>query len=112
MSTVEPAGRSHPHVWLAGPFAFGLPYLYAWARPDAVAHDPLLQHKSLYLNVPFFLARAVCRRAERAVLAVPDTNPLAAVYLNRLSDFLFVLARTANAEDGVDGPLWRPGGSP
>src|SRR5947207_2769805 len=31
-----------------------------------------------------FLARAVCRRAERAALSVPDTNPLAAVYLNRL----------------------------
>jgi cob(I)alamin adenosyltransferase len=56
-----------------------------------------------------FLARAVCRRAERAVLAVPDTNPLAAVYLNRLSDLLFVLARSANAEAGVEGPLWRPG---
>jgi cob(I)alamin adenosyltransferase len=58
-----------------------------------------------------FLARAVCRRAERAALAVPDTNPLAAVYLNRLSDLLFVLARAANAEDGVDEPLWRPGAS-
>ena len=56
-----------------------------------------------------FLARAVCRRAERAVLAVSDVNPLAAVYLNRLSDLLFVLARAANAEDGVDEPLWRPG---
>jgi cob(I)alamin adenosyltransferase len=56
-----------------------------------------------------FLARAVCRRAERAVLSVPDRNPLAAVYLNRLSDLLFVLARAANAEAGVDGPLWRPG---
>ncbi|HKN63797.1 MAG TPA: cob(I)yrinic acid a,c-diamide adenosyltransferase [Gaiellaceae bacterium] len=56
-----------------------------------------------------FLARAVCRRAERAVLAVSDTNPLAAVYLNRLSDLLFVLARAANAEAGVDEPLWRPG---
>ncbi|HEU5244124.1 MAG TPA: cob(I)yrinic acid a,c-diamide adenosyltransferase [Gaiellaceae bacterium] len=56
-----------------------------------------------------FLARAVCRRAERAVLAVPDTNPLAAVYLNRLSDLLFVLARAANADAGVDEPLWRPG---
>jgi cob(I)alamin adenosyltransferase len=54
-----------------------------------------------------FLARAVCRRAERAVLAVPDTNPLAAVYLNRLSDLLFVLARGAN--DGEE-PLWQPGG--
>ncbi|MGZ4289547.1 MAG: cob(I)yrinic acid a,c-diamide adenosyltransferase [Gaiellaceae bacterium] len=57
-----------------------------------------------------FLARAVCRRAERAVLAVPDTNPLAAVYLNRLSDLLFVLGRAANADDGVEEPLWRPGG--
>jgi cob(I)alamin adenosyltransferase len=56
-----------------------------------------------------FVARAVCRRAERAVLAVPDVNPRAAVYLNRLSDLLFVLARAANAEAGVDGPLWRPG---
>jgi cob(I)alamin adenosyltransferase len=56
-----------------------------------------------------FLARAVCRRAERSVLAVRDTNPLAAVYLNRLSDLLFVLARAANLEAGVDEPLWRPG---
>ena len=53
-----------------------------------------------------FLARAVCRRAERAVLAVTDTNPLCAVYLNRLSDLLFVLARAANA--GKE-PLWKPG---
>jgi cob(I)alamin adenosyltransferase len=58
-----------------------------------------------------FLARAVCRRAERAVLAVPDANPLAAVYLNRLSDLLFVLARAANAHAGVEEPLWRPGSS-
>jgi cob(I)alamin adenosyltransferase len=53
-----------------------------------------------------FLARAVCRRAERTVLAVPDANPLAAIYLNRLSDLLFVLARTAN---GGAEPLWKPG---
>jgi cob(I)alamin adenosyltransferase len=56
-----------------------------------------------------FLARAVCRRAERAVLAAPDTNPLVGVYLNRLSDLLFVLARAANAGAGVEEPLWRPG---
>ena len=59
-----------------------------------------------------FLARAVCRRAERAVLAVPGMNPLASVYLNRLSDLLFVLARAANAEAGMAGPLWRPGSTP
>jgi cob(I)alamin adenosyltransferase len=56
-----------------------------------------------------FLARAVCRRAERTVLAVTDANPLAAVYLNRLSDLLFVLARAANRDAGVEEPLWRPG---
>ena len=55
-----------------------------------------------------YIARAVCRRAERAVLAVDGVNPLAAVYLNRLSDLLFVLARAAN---GGDEPLWRPGDS-
>jgi cob(I)alamin adenosyltransferase len=58
-----------------------------------------------------FLARAVCRRAERAVLAVPDVNPLAAIYLNRLSDLLFVLARAANVGGGIEEPLWRPGAS-
>ena len=41
------------------PIAFALPRLYPWARPEAVAADPLLQHKSLYLNPGFFLARAV-----------------------------------------------------
>ena len=55
-----------------------------------------------------YVARAVCRRAERAVLAVDGANPLVAVYLNRLSDLLFVLARLAN---GGDEPLWRPGDS-
>jgi hypothetical protein len=39
------------------PLVFGLPHLYDWARPDAVLGDPVLQHKSAYLNVPFFLFR-------------------------------------------------------
>ena len=56
-----------------------------------------------------FLARAVCRRAERTVRALEDANPLAAVYLNRLSDLLFVLARKGNAARGE--PLWKPGES-
>jgi cob(I)alamin adenosyltransferase len=56
------------------------------------------------------VARAVCRRAERDVLAAAEQvelNPLVSVYLNRLSDLLFVLARTANAD--ADEPLWKPG---
>ena len=45
------------------------------------------------------IARTVCRRAEREALAVgDDANPLALVYLNRLSDLLFILARAANAD--------------
>jgi cob(I)alamin adenosyltransferase len=55
-------------------------------------------------------ARATCRRAERAALAA-DVNPLAVVYLNRLSDLLFILARAANAAAGRDEPLWKPGAS-
>jgi cob(I)alamin adenosyltransferase len=60
------------------------------------------------------VARTVCRRAEREVLAAGDEvaiNPLVLVYLNRLSDLLFILARTANAAAGQDEPLWKPGGS-
>lgn len=58
------------------------------------------------------VARAVCRRAERDVLAAAaagPVNPLVAVYLNRLSDLLFVLARAANPPG--QEPLWLPGGS-
>jgi len=42
------------------------------------------------------VARTVCRRAERAVLAVPDLRPDVLIYLNRLGDLLFVLARRAS----------------
>jgi hypothetical protein len=41
------------------PVCLGLPYLYLWAQPDEVAHDPNLQHKSIFLNVPFFVIRAI-----------------------------------------------------
>jgi len=54
------------------------------------------------------VARTVARRAELASLEA-DVNPLARVYLNRVSDLLFILARAANALAGRDEPLWRPG---
>jgi cob(I)alamin adenosyltransferase len=57
------------------------------------------------------LARAIVRRAERAAVAAAREvalNPLALVYLNRLSDHLFVLARAAAAAEGGD-ILWEPG---
>jgi cob(I)alamin adenosyltransferase len=60
------------------------------------------------------VARTVCRRAERDALAaaqVHELNPVVLVYLNRLSDLLFILARAVNAADGREEPLWRPGSS-
>ena len=56
------------------------------------------------------VARTVARRAELAALEA-DVNPLARVYLNRVSDVLFIFAREANAFAGRDEPLWRPGGA-
>jgi cob(I)alamin adenosyltransferase len=56
------------------------------------------------------VARTTCRRAEREAMAADrehGVNPLALVYLNRLSDLLFICARAANA--GSAEPLWRPG---
>jgi cob(I)alamin adenosyltransferase len=58
------------------------------------------------------VARTVCRRAERETLRAAqehELDPLTAIYLNRLSDLLFVLARAANARADRDEPLWRPG---
>lgn len=57
------------------------------------------------------LARTVCRRAERALVtldALEPVNPEAIIYLNRLSDFLFVLSRAANG-GGAGDVLWVPG---
>jgi cob(I)alamin adenosyltransferase len=59
------------------------------------------------------LARAVTRRAERALVAAASgesINPLATTYLNRLSDYLFVLCRLINRDRGGD-ILWVPGAS-
>jgi hypothetical protein len=56
----EAASRNLPYVALLFvPLLFGLPRLYSWARPEAVSADHILQIKSLYLNVPFFIVRAV-----------------------------------------------------
>lgn len=54
------------------------------------------------------LARTVCRRAERRVIALgPDAvDPVLIVYLNRLSDLLFVMARSVNHRAGVPEVEW------
>ena len=55
------------------------------------------------------VARTVCRRAERRVITLQRTVPLpqlAIIYLNRLSDLLFVLARVANKRAGAGEVTW------
>ena len=64
------------------------------------------------LAVALHLARTVTRRAERLVVeliaAEPDVNNAVLVYLNRLSDLMFVMARVANSNGDTD-VLWAPG---
>jgi len=94
------------------------------AQIDALEHDcdaanaPLEELKSFVLPggseaaARLHIARSVCRRAESVALWAAGerpVNPLALVYLNRLSDLLFILARAANA--GGEEPLWKPGGA-
>ncbi len=58
------------------------------------------------------LARAVCRRAERALVALAQAEPVSATarqYLNRLSDLFFVLPRSINKAAGCGDVLWQKG---
>jgi cob(I)alamin adenosyltransferase len=83
-------------------FNEGLPELRSFVLPGGTAAAARLH-----------VARAVCRRAEREALAASEEleiNRLVHVYLNRLSDLLFIAARYANAAAGADEPLWKPGG--
>jgi cob(I)alamin adenosyltransferase len=81
------------------------------------AEDALEELKSFILPggstsaAALHVARTVARRAERAVvdLAAHETvAPPILIYLNRLSDLLFVLARRENARSGVAEPKWHP----
>lgn len=62
----------------------------------------------------YHLARSVCRRAERRVVTLSRHFPVREViihYLNRLSDLLFVMARTANRHTGVEDNRWKQSSS-
>lgn len=65
------------------------------SRPAALAH----------------ICRTVCRRAERLVIALHEAESLdvkSIVYLNRLSDYFFVLARYLNLKANADEVIWKP----
>jgi len=56
------------------------------------------------------IARTVCRRAERRMVSLSKTfkiNPLGLIYLNRLSDYLFVLSRYINCQNNLPEELWK-----
>ncbi|HUF18597.1 MAG TPA: cob(I)yrinic acid a,c-diamide adenosyltransferase [Thermoanaerobaculia bacterium] len=77
----------------------GLTPLRAFILPGGSPQSASLHH-----------ARTVCRRAERRILDIGDDSDetrATIVYLNRLSDFLFVAARFANLEAGVDDVPWK-----
>jgi hypothetical protein len=58
--TTEAAASMLPFLGLLMvPILLGLPSLYSWARPEVVAADPLIAQKTAYLNVPFFVGRAI-----------------------------------------------------
>jgi cob(I)alamin adenosyltransferase len=82
-------------------FEATLPPLSAFILPGG-CHAAALLH----------VARTICRRAERRLVALQQTEPDAIsssqlVYLNRLGDLLFVLARAANQQTGVSDSPWR-----
>jgi cob(I)alamin adenosyltransferase len=76
---------------------------------------PAMRHFILpggHVSVSFcHMARCVCRRAERLSVALDQkeaVDPLAIKYLNRLSDYLFVLSRKMSQELGVEEIPWKP----
>ncbi len=79
----------------------GLPPLTNFVLPGGTPQAAALHH-----------ARTVCRRAERSVLDLDDAPARSDViiYLNRLSDLLFVLARRENHERGTPDVPWAPRG--
>jgi len=78
------------------------------------AHIPELKNFILPGGTPaaaqIQVGRTVCRRAERLAVALTEDAPInaqALVYLNRLSDWLFTLARYENHLSGMDETIWR-----
>jgi cob(I)alamin adenosyltransferase len=104
--TAEPARGIEPlaaaeTVWLESAidaFNEGLPPLAHFVLPGGTRAGATLH-----------LARTVCRRAERAIVALAAAEPVrdeVLAYVNRLSDYLFVLARAVNAAAGSAESRW------
>ena len=83
-----------------------------WMNESQKPLDSFILPGGSPLSAHLHMARTVCRRAEREAIrlvgAGEAATPEAVIYLNRLSDHLFVAARRANAH-GADDVLWKPG---
>ena len=102
LKTLEKASLSADRVWefeqIMDQAETELPPLRAFVLPAGTSVAAALH-----------LARTVCRRAERSVVHLAHSEPvpeLFLVYLNRLSDLLFTLARLANIRAGVSDATW------
>ncbi|HEX7120698.1 MAG TPA: cob(I)yrinic acid a,c-diamide adenosyltransferase [Longimicrobiales bacterium] len=94
-----------------------IPLFERWID-EAMAEAPELRAFILPGGAPgsaaLHVARTVCRRAERRAVELAEEAPVEPsilVYLNRLSDLLFALARVANLRAGVEDVVWAPRGS-
>lgn len=78
----------------------GLPELSSFILPGG---DPVVSLSHV--------CRTVCRRAERQVNKLAEdeeVDTLVRIYLNRLSDYFFILARKLSSELGIEEPVWKP----
>jgi len=107
----DPRGRIAARVEKAALPAEAVPRLEAWI--DELEHDlPPLRRFVIAggarAGALLHLARAACRRAERRIvsLGADAVDPVVLAYVNRVSDLLFVMARTANARAGAPEVEW------
>lgn len=106
LSELLPVGRSLHAPAAASGLAASLDERLSDMSPQLPAITAFIQPMGTELTCRLHVARAVCRRAERSVVAAGGPEG-AVVYLNRLSDVLFQLARLANHRAGVADQPWK-----
>lgn len=88
------------------------------ARIDVYAEEPPVIEKFIIpgghpVSSLLQVARTVTRRAERIIVALSretNINPIVPIFINRLSDYFFALARVVNHRKGIEEPLYERGG--
>ena len=89
------------------------------ARIDVYAEEPSIIEKFIIpgghpVSSLLHIARTVTRRAERIIVALSKEtaiNPIVPVFINRLSDYFFALARVVNYRKGIEEPFYERGGA-